>query len=130
MLLILTIGCNNQGMNIEYLETNGINENYVSDWIVQNSQKNGIYLGHLEEETIIYIYVNYKNGTIDEMYSVPSVKINHQNNQLIIEALPQLTEKTFEKVFSVNYKQNKIKEVLLNKEKISILEIPKMNKDS
>lgn len=124
-LLTMVTGCvNRSSINIQYLDTNETNE-IVSKWINSKADNNGIYLGRIENENSVYVYINYKNDKNNEKYTVSTVNIDYQDQELIIKAKPIASDHTFEKVFLV--KEKGIKKISLNQEELSIEQVEEIN---
>ncbi|WP_019913745.1 hypothetical protein [Paenibacillus sp. HW567] len=120
-LVTMVTGCMNRStINIQYLDTNETNE-IVSKWINSKADNNGIYLGRINNENSVYVYINFKNEKNNEKYTVSMVNIDYQDQELNIKVNPIASDHTFEKVFLV--KEKKIKKINLNREELRMEQI-------
>jgi len=94
----------------------GETDHTVSKWVESKYLRNGVYLGR-DTKGQLYVYINYRNEEGHSKFSVSSVGMEIKNKKLIIEAIPLVSDHSFEKIFAVgNVKFNKVE---LNRQELN-----------
>jgi len=127
VLSMLLSGCSEKkSLKIEYLDIQETTE-IIHTWVESKSTSNGFYIGNLEDENTIYLYINYKNIENEIFYSVPKVEIHYSDHKLNVTATPRVSDTPYEKVFVIQAEKKKIQDIVLNQETLKITEIEKLN---
>jgi len=114
LLIFVLAGCSSH--TVQHYDVYEMPDN-VQRWIGEKSGINGIYLGKLNEEDIIYIYMNLSNIENGEMLKFKSVSMSWSKNdkKMLIEAVPSIADSSYEKVFSIA-DTKRIKEIYINED--------------
>ena len=130
LFMLVIAGCtNNSAMNIQYWDVKEIQSIPLLEWI-DNNKANGLYLSHNKTESTIYLYVNYST---DDTYGAGSVSIrfNNINKAVVINTVKKidsntnskLPEEAYEKLFTIDYGNKKVKKVNLNDKDFKLSDI-------
>ena len=130
LFMLVIAGCtNNSALNIQYWDVKEIQSIPLLEWI-DNTKANGIYLSQNKTESTIYLYVNYST---DDTYGAGSVSIrfNNINKAVVINTVKKidsntnskLPEEAYEKLFTIDYGNKKIKTVNLNDKDFKLSDI-------